>query len=59
MRTVLHTLTRPDDALARSVLEAQRQDPELKAVVVDLTVPQPDYEALLEAIFGADSIAAW
>ncbi len=59
MRTVLHILTRPEDPTARAVVEAQRQDPELKVEVVDLTPAQPDYDALVDAIFRAESIAVW
>ncbi len=59
MKTVLHILTRADDPTARTVLVAQQQDPELKVEVADLTVPQPDYDKLVEAIFRADSIATW
>lgn len=59
MKTVLHILTRPDDPTARTVLAAQQQDPALKVEVADLTVPQPDYDELLKAIFRADSIAVW
>jgi hypothetical protein len=59
MRTALHILTRPDDPTARAVVEAQQQDPDLKVEVADLTVPRPDYDALVEAIFQADSVAVW
>jgi hypothetical protein len=59
MKTALHVLVRPDDPTARAVLEAQRQDPELKVEVVDLAAAQPDYAALVEALFRADSIAVW
>jgi hypothetical protein len=59
MKTVLHILTRPDDPTARAVVEAQRRDPELKVEAVDLAAAKPDYAALVEAVFRADSIAAW
>jgi hypothetical protein len=59
MKTVLHILTRPDDPTARTVLAAQQQDSEFKVEVADLTAPEPDYGALVEAIFRADSIAVW
>ncbi len=59
MKTVLHILTRPDDPTARTVLEAQRQDANARIEVADLTEPEPDYDALVEAIFRAESIAVW
>ncbi len=59
MKTVLHVLTRLDDPTARAVLGAQRQDPELTVEVADLTPAQPDYDALVDAIFRAESIAVW
>ena len=59
MKTVLHILTRPDDPTARTVVETQKQDPELNVELADLTLAQPDYEALVETIFRADSVAVW
>ncbi len=59
MRQVLHILTRPSDDLANEVITRQQQDPELRVAVVDLSGEEPDYAALLEAIFAADSIASW
>ena len=59
MRRILHILTTPDDALARQMISAQEQQAEQTVKVVDLTVPEPDYRALLEDIFAADSIEVW
>jgi hypothetical protein len=59
MKTILHILIRPDDPTARTVLEGQQRDSELKVEVADLTASQPDYDALIEAVFRADSIAVW
>jgi hypothetical protein len=58
-RTILHVLTRPDDALAEAVIGAQRGQAEASLSVVDLTGPEPDYFALLEKIFSADSVQVW
>lgn len=58
-RTVLHIVTRTDDALAAHVIAAQRRQPELEVREVKLTAPGPDYENLLEEIFAADSVAVW
>jgi hypothetical protein len=59
MRAVLHVTTRPEDALALAVLARQSGQADLQVDVVDLTVPAPDYEVLLERIFAADSIQVW
>ncbi|MCP5521083.1 MAG: hypothetical protein H7A46_06000 [Verrucomicrobiales bacterium] len=58
-RTRLHILTRPDDELAAPLIVAQEESGEGTVRRFDLTVPDPDYAALVEAIFQADSIAVW
>lgn len=59
MPRLLHILTRPADAQAAAVIEAQKQLPENEVIVVDLTGPAPDYARLVEEVFAADSIASW
>ena len=59
MRRVLHILTRPDDALTREVMARQQTASGTLAEAVDLTLPEPDYKALLEKIFQADSVESW
>jgi hypothetical protein len=59
MPRVLHILTRPDDALAQAIMAQQKSADGNKVAVVDLTLPQPDYKALLEKIFAAESIQSW
>jgi hypothetical protein len=59
MRHVLHILTRPDDALARELMICQQNDAGIKVEAVDLTLPEPDYKALLEKIFAAESVQSW
>jgi hypothetical protein len=59
MRRVLHIVTRADDALAREVIARQREQPDAQREVADLTQPEPDYEALLDQLFAADSVAVW
>lgn len=59
MRTLLHILTKPDDALAADVVARQRTRETFCIRVVDLTQAEPDYAALLEAVFDADSIQVW
>jgi hypothetical protein len=59
MRSVLHILTRPDDVLARELIALQKNAGANKVEVADLTLPEPDYKALLEKIFAADSVESW
>jgi len=59
MKTVLHILTKPDDALARSIVDAQRGNAGLSVKTADLTGAAIDYEKLLEEIFSADAIHVW
>ena len=59
MRAVLHIVTRPNDTLAAAIIATQRKQPEAQVKVADLTAPEPDYSALLEAIFAADSVSVW
>jgi hypothetical protein len=59
MRRVLHIFVRSDDPLARELVSHQRAQRECKVEAVDLTTPEPDYAALLEKIFEADSVQVW
>jgi hypothetical protein len=55
MRRILHIVTVPDDGLAEKVISLQRNRRDQEVKVADLTIPDPDYRALLEEIFAADS----
>lgn len=59
MRTILHILTRPQDAFARQLIERQSQLGETTTEVVDVTAPEADYAALVDKIFAADSVQVW
>ena len=59
MRAILHILSQTQDAVAQKIIASQSQDPENKVEVVELTEHEPDYKALLERIFAADSVAVW
>jgi hypothetical protein len=59
MIALLHILTRPADDLARGVIDATRVDPTVRVEVFDLNLENPDYRALVDRIFDADSIATW
>jgi hypothetical protein len=56
MRTVLHILSRPQDELTREMIAKQRTLTDTKVDVIELTDAEPDYGALIEAIFAADSV---
>ena len=59
MRTILHILTTPEDALAKKIIESQRANADHKIQKVDLTQNETDYPALVEQIFAADSVQVW
>lgn len=59
MRQVLHILTRENDALAKTVIAAEKALSDQKSETVDLTKRSVDYKGLVEKIFGADSIQVW
>ncbi len=59
VHTILHILTNPEDALAREIITLQQAGNQETVKVADLTVPEPDYEALLREIFAADAVTVW
>ena len=59
MRKTLHILTQGDEPLALAIIAAQQDRPDCEVETVDLTSGNPDYGALLEKIFAADSVAVW
>ena len=59
MRQILIIITRKDDPLTAEMLRLQSRQPDCAVEVADLTVPEVDYEALLEQIFNADSVQVW
>lgn len=59
MPTQLHILTRPADELVTTLLERERSAGQAKIEVVDLTQPNPDYGALVDRVFAADSVVTW
>jgi hypothetical protein len=56
MRTVLHILTSPPDELASVLMKEQAAQPDIQVEVVRLDGGTPDYDALVTAIFRADSV---
>ena len=59
MRSILHIQSGTTDGRAETLIAAQRTLAELRVEVVDLRTGEPDYDALLDRIFAADSIAVW
>jgi len=59
MREVLHIVIKPNDALTAGMIATQQKQPDTQVTIMDLTVAEPDYTRLLEAIFAADSVAVW
>ncbi len=59
MRRILHILSTQDSALVQTVVAAQQGMADTLVEIVDLAQPEPDYPALIERIFAADSIEVW
>ena len=59
MPAILHIITKSDDAFAQEIISRQLEQPDVKVEVVDLTKAEPNYQALLEKIFAADSVQSW
>ncbi len=59
MRSILHILTRPNDPLPRDLIARQSTQPDTRIEVLDLTAPEPDYAALVQKVFAADSVQVW
>lgn len=59
MPTQLHILTRPADELVTALLDRERAAGRTQIEVVDLTQPNPDYGALVDRVFDADSVVTW
>lgn len=59
MRTILHIQSDTTDARAEAVIDLQGRQPDVHLEKFDLRVADPDYAALLDRIFAADSVAVW
>ncbi len=59
MRAILHIKSDTADARAEAVIRGQIAQADLRLELVDLRVAEPDYDALLDKIFAADSVAVW
>ena len=59
MRAILHILTQTEDELTRAVIAGQRGLSDTTVETVELTGPAPDYDAVVQKIFTADSVQVW
>jgi hypothetical protein len=59
MRSLLHIVTKTEDEFVKEIIQRQSAQPDCQVEVVDMNATEPDYEALLEKIFAADSVQVW
>jgi hypothetical protein len=59
MRSLLHIITKAEDEFVKEVIQRQSALPDCRVEIVDMNAAEPDYEALLEQIFAADSVQVW
>lgn len=59
MRKILCILTSSGDELSRAVVSEEKGLSDCSVETFDLTVANPDYEKLLDAIASADSVQVW
>ena len=59
MRKALCILTSGGDQLSTEVISAEKVLSDCTVETFDLSVANPDYEKLLDAIAGADSVQVW
>ncbi len=59
MRHALLIVTRSLEPLNDVVIATEQSLPDVQVQVVDLTGEKPDYAALLDAVFRADSVQVW
>ncbi len=59
MRKVLCILTPSGDTLSKTVVSSEKELSDCAVETFNLTVPEPDYEKLLDAIASADSVQVW
>ena len=59
MRSVLCILVSEEKSLPSQLARCGPESEKHRIELVDLTVPEPDYEKLLDKIFAADSVQVW
>ena len=58
MSKALHILTKPEDTLAGEIISLQEKSG-AQIEIFDFNQAEPDYKALVQKIFEADSIQVW
>ncbi len=58
-RRLLHVLTGPAPALARDLAAAGKRSGSAEVTIIELTAEGVDYDALLDAVFAADTVTVW
>ena len=58
-RRLLHVLTGPAPALVQDLAAAGRQSESAEVTIIELTAEGADYDALLDAVFAADTVTVW
>lgn len=59
MRLLLHIITKTEDEFVKEIIQRQSAQPNCRVEIVDMNAGEPDYEAVLEKIFAADSVQVW
>lgn len=59
MTHILHIVTRSEDPTAREIIQRQQNDASVAVTVIDLSRPDPDYSALVTAVFASDAVQVW
>lgn len=59
MTHILHILTRSEDPTAREVIQQHQTNASVAVTVIDLNRPDPDYSALVTAVFDSDAVQVW
>jgi len=59
MPRILHLVTQPEDDFSRALRWRHVESHDCQVTMVDLTVPNPDYDLLLDKLFESDSIQVW
>ena len=59
MRHVLHIFDSADSACDPEMVQEQSKLPDCSVELFDLNGARPDYDALLDKIFSADSVEVW
>jgi hypothetical protein len=59
MSKILLIITKANDPLNEVVVANEQSLPDHQVKVIDLTLGEQDYRALLEEVFSSDSVQVW